>query len=329
MLRIGLLGAGHFGAFHARATAATAGVELAAVADVDGGAARALAATYAAQPFDDWRLLLQSGAIDAVAIAAPHHLHAEMAIAAAGAGKHVLLEKPMARTSAECSAIIDAAARHGVQLMVGQVLRFARPSLLARRMLAAGECGRPVAGAGTLIKRWMEPIRRDWHLDPALGGGMLMTAGIHALDQLIWLMDARVAKVSAGVATWLHPQEADDCAMLQLRFADGRFGQVATIGYRDGAMTYAVDLVCETATLRIDFVHGLSVGRAGVWTHVPGSLEADWLLRALEREWEAMGMLVRREADNPVPGTAGRHLIGCIEAALASAREGREVAVTA
>jgi predicted dehydrogenase len=62
---------------------------------------------------------------------------------------------------------------------------------------------------------------------------------------------------------------------------------------------------------------------------VQGSLEADWLMRALEREWEAMAMLVRREAGNPVPGAAGRHLIACIEAALASAREAREIAVAA
>jgi phthalate 4,5-cis-dihydrodiol dehydrogenase len=129
------------------------------------------------------------------------------------------------------------------------------------------------------------------------------------------------------MGTYFHEQTADDSAMLLLRFADGRFGQVASVGYRDGAMTYALDLICETAALRIDFHRGLSIGRGGMWTNVPNSLEPEWMVRAVEREWQAMAAIVNGTAPNPVTGAQGRHIIACIEAAQLSGRERREVAV--
>jgi phthalate 4,5-cis-dihydrodiol dehydrogenase len=200
---------------------------------------------------------------------------------------------------------------------------------MARAMIERGDFGRPTTAASTHCKLWMEANRRDWHLTPATGGGMLMTAGIHALDLLIWLMQGRVEKIAAAVGTYFHEQSADDSAMLLLRFADGRFGQMASVGYRDGAATYALQLICETAALRIDFQGGLSIGRGGLWSNVPNSLEAEWMVRAVEREWRAMAEFVRGAAPNPVTGTYGRHIIACIEAALQSGRERREVTVVA
>jgi predicted dehydrogenase len=211
--------------------------------------------------------------------------------------------------------------------MVGQLLHFSLAGLVARRILDSGEIGRPVLGSSTLIKLWMEPNRRAWHLDPASGGGMLMTAGIHVLDLLVWLMGGSVAAVTAMAGAQLHDQPADDSAMLLLRFADGRIGQVASVGYRDGAVSYGMDLVCERGTLRVDFDRGVSVGRGGRWQDVPDSAEPDWMLRALEREWQAMRAVVREGAAVPVSGAYARHIIACIEAALASSRERREVAV--
>ena len=326
-LAVGLLGAGHFGECHARATAGIAGLRLAAICDCDLDQARRLAARFGGKTYSDWRQLLAEDAIEVVAIATPHHLHMPMAVAAANAGKHVLLEKPMGRTVAECTAIIEAARRNQVELMIGQVLHFALPSLIARKILERGELGRPIVGASTLIKLWLEPNRRPWHLEPSTGGGMLMTAGIHALDLLVWFMGAAVASVGAAAGALMHAQSADDSALIIVRFADGRLGQVSSLGYRDGGVVYGMDLVCEQGTLRIDFERGVSIGRAGRWRQVPDSAEADWLQRALEREWRAMLAVLREGAPVPVTGAYGRHLIACIEAALQSNREHREVAV--
>jgi phthalate 4,5-cis-dihydrodiol dehydrogenase len=327
-LRVAILGAGYFGEWHARAIAAVPGVRLAAICDADPARARELAAAHGALALSDWRQLLANAAIEAVVIATPHHLHAEMAIAAAAAGKHILLEKPMARTAAECTAIIEAAAKAEIKLMIGQVLHFALPCLMARQILDSGELGQPIVGTSTLSKLWLEPNRRDWHLDPGRGGGMLMTAGIHALDLLLWFMGDAATSVCAATGALMHEQPADDSAMLLVRFAGGRFGQVSSIGYRDGAPVYGLHLVCRGGSLMLDFEAGLAIGRGGRWTRLANSAEPDWMLRALEREWRAMLAAVRDGAPIPVGGGYGRHIIACIQAALQSSREGREVAPT-
>ena len=327
-LAVGLVGAGFFGAYHARALAAVPGLRLAGVCDQNQAAAGRLAAAHGARLVGDWRQLIADRSIDVVVIATPHHLHAPMAIAAVEAGKPTLLEKPMARSAAECTAILEAAALSGAQLMVGQLLHFALPSRIARDILDAGELGRPITGISTLVKLWMEPNRRAWHLEPGRGGGMLMTAGIHVLDLLVWFMGAPVATVFAAAGALMHPQAADDSAFVLLRFPDGRFAQVSSIGYRDGAVTYGMDLVCEKGTLRIDFNRGVSIGRGGEWTALANSAEPDWMLRALEREWQAMQAAVRTGAAFPVSSSYARHIIACIEAALQSSRERGEVMVT-
>lgn len=327
MIGIGIIGAGHFGAVHAKAIAATRNLRVAAVCREDAAAAQAFAREYGGSAHRDWRALLEDPAVDAVVIATPHHLHAQMAISAARAGKHILLEKPMAPSLAECDAINAAAAQAGIRLMVGHVMHFARPCLVAREIIEGGSIGRPVLGSSWMIKLWMEANRRPWHLSSASGGGMLMTAGIHALDRLVWLMDGEVAGVSALAGTWFHRQEADDSALMLLRFADGRIGQVASVGYRDGAVGFAMDLVCEGGTLRIDFEQGVSIGRGGSWTTIAHSADPDWMQRAVEAEWQAMVTAIEANAPVPVDGTYARHLIACLDAAGRANADRRETAL--
>jgi predicted dehydrogenase len=329
MLGVGILGAGFFGAFHARAIATLPDLRIAAVCAEGQALAETFAAEHGGKPYGDWRAMLDDKSVDAVAITAPHHLHCELAVAALEAGKHVLLEKPMALSVAECSRIIAAAETSGRKLMVGQIMHFVWPCLVAREILDRGDLGKPVTGSSSLQKIWMEQNRRGWHLDPLTGGGMLMTAGIHALDQLIWLMNGRVGSVSAAVSASFHDQKADDSAMMLLRFTDGRFGQVASIGFREGGGTFDIDLVCERGTLRIDFDRGVSVGQGGKWTDVPNSHDPAWMQNAVVREWQAMAAAILHGADVPVTGGYGRHIIACIEAAMISSRERRDVDVTA
>jgi predicted dehydrogenase len=250
-------------------------------------------------------------------------------VAALAAGKHVLLEKPMALSVAECSRIIASAETSRRKLMVGQIMHFVWPCLVARQILERGELGKPVTGSSSLKKIWMEANRRGWHLDPATGGGMLMTAGIHALDQLVWLMNGRVGSVSAAVSASFHDQKADDSAMMLLRFNDGRFAQVASVGFRDGGGTSDIDLVCERGTLRVDFQRGVAIGRGGKWTEVPNSHDPAWMHNGVVREWQAMAVAIADDTDVPVTGDYGRHIIACIDAAMISSRERRDVEVTA
>lgn len=315
MIGVGIIGAGHFGAVHARAMAEVEEVRLIASCRENADTAGAFAAEHGGNSYSGWRALLEDPAIDAVLVATPHHLHEEIAIAAAHAGKHILLEKPMAPSATACDAILAAADANGIKLMIGHVMHFALPCLKAKEIIDSGVFGEPVLGSSWMIKLWMESNRRLWHLNHASGGGMLMTAGIHALDRLMWLMGQPVAGVSAMAGTFFHEQEADDAALIGLRFANGRIGQVASVGYRNGAVTFAMDLVCENGTIRVDFDHGVSTGQDGMLTPVPGSIEPNWMGAAVAREWRALAASIMNDTPSPVTGAYGRHVIACIEAA--------------
>jgi phthalate 4,5-cis-dihydrodiol dehydrogenase len=325
MIGIGIIGAGHFGAVHAKAMAGVDGVQLVASCREDRTAAEQFAREHGGTAYNDWRALLADPKVDAVLVATPHHLHEEIAIGAAEAGKHILLEKPMAPTARACDAINAAVSKAGVQLMVGHVMHFALPCLKAREIINSGEIGKPVLGSSWMIKLWMESNRREWHKNTASGGGMLMTAGIHALDRLVWLMDQDVVSVNALTGTFFHDQEADDSALIGLRFANGGIGQVQSVGYRDGAMGFAMDLVCEKGTLRIDFDHGVSIGRGAVWTPVPDSIEPDWMHHAVAREWEALRDAIDGIAPVPVDGVYARQIVAIIEAVHKANAEKREI----
>jgi predicted dehydrogenase len=328
MIGIGIIGAGHFGAVHAKAMAEVPGVKLVASCRENTELAAEFASEHGGRSYGDWQALLADPQVDAVVIATPHHLHEEIAVGAAQAGKHILLEKPMAPTVAACDAINAAAEQAGVQLMVGHVMHFALPCLKAKEIIDSGLIGRPVLGSSWMIKLWMESNRRGWHMNSASGGGMLMTAGIHALDRLVWLMGQDVTSVNALTGTLFHEQEADDSALIGLRFSGGGIGQVQSVGYRNGAMAFAMDLVCEGGTLRIDFDRGLLLGRDAVWTDVAGSMEDNWMHCAVVREWQAMQAAIEGTAPVPVSGAYARHIVSVVEAVHQANAARREIEVS-
>ena len=327
MIGVGIAGAGYFAAQHVRALAACPDLRLVAVASATPASAAAFAATYGGRPCDDWRRLLEDAAVDVILVATPHHMHAPVAIGAAEAGKHVFVEKPMATTFADCVAMTHAAEMAGVHLLVGHVMRFVRPCLAARDALAAGTIGQPLFGRSAMMKRWMEANRSEWHLSRETGGGMLLTAGIHALDRLTWLMHSPVESVAAMSAHLFHDQTVPDVDALLLRFTGGALGLLASVGYREATMIDNTEIACEEGVLRLDLNDGVRLGQKGKWRLIPGSSEPDWLLRGLEREWLAMRAAIRDGSPVPVGGAEAACLVGCIEAAQQAAALRREIEV--
>lgn len=324
---IGIIGAGHFGAVHAEALAGVEGARLVAACRNDAAAVAAFAARHGGTPYSDWAALLADPEVDAVVIATPHDLHRDITVAALRAGKHVLLEKPMAATLPDCDAILAAAAAAPGRLTVGHVPRFFLPMLAARAFLDTGEIGRPVAGSSAFVKLWMEPNRRPWHFARATGGGMLMTVGIHAIDRLAFLMGGEVAAVGAMMGAAFHAHEADDTAFLNLRFADGRMGQVTSMGYRDGAVTSALRIACEGGVLAVCTDGRVRVGQGGAWREIAVETEADPMIGALRRQWRAFLGAIAAGTEPPVSGAYARHLVAVIDAAVRSDRDRREIAL--
>lgn len=327
-MNVGIIGAGFFGDKHATAVHACDEFELVAASRTDRRALATFVERYGGTPYDDYRELLADDRVDAVVIATPHATHREIAVAAARAGKHVLLEKPMAVTLEECDAILAAAEEAGVTLMVGHVTHFSPAFKTAKAMLDAGEVGEIVAGLSTMRKRWFEPNRRDWHLDRAEGGGVLMTGGIHAVDRLGWLVGSEVFSVAAHLATRFHRQSADDTGVLFLRYVDGTVGTVYSIGYDTGAPEHGTELTCTRGIIRVHSVHGVSIGRGEAWTTVPDTGHAAWMNEALVSEWQAFERAIREQQEPAVPGRFARHVMATLFAAEESSRTHAEVRVT-
>ena len=326
-LGIGIIGAGSFGAMHAEAIAALDDVRLVAAMRTNPPALAEFTARYGGRGYTDAAALLADPEVDAVVIATPHHLHRGAVEAAALAGKHILLEKPMAPTLAECDRILAVTAAAGVTLMLGHTSQFAPAYRLAKTMLDAGEVGDVVFGISTMSKFWFEPNRRSWHLDRATGGGMWLTAGIHCLDRLTWLTGSPVARVSAQLGAYFHVQQADDGGLIFLRYANGAAGTVVSVGYREGAPKHLTELTCTRGMLNIDYAGGVSVGRCGAWQPVPGSDCDDWMHAALIEEWRSFAAAVGSGSAPPVTGAYGRHIMAAIFAAEESSLRREDVAV--
>ena len=257
-----------------------------------------------------------------VVIATPHHCHTAVALDAIEAGKSIFLEKPMATTLDECRQIVDAARAAQVPGMVGFTNRFARAYQIAKQILDSGELGRPVHGVSSMSKQWLEPNRRPWHLSAATGGGMWLTAGIHCLDRLTWLVDSSVRQVTARFATRFHAQDADDVGTVLVEYANGAVGAIISVGYAEGAPNHQTELVCTHGALRLDYVTGVTIGRGERWHTVPESGSEDWMNEAFRNQWRAFLPALERRAPSPIPFEYGFHIMEAALAAMDSSRTG-------
>lgn len=329
MIGIGIIGAGDYGAQHAAALRDLSGVRLVAASRTNATALAEFTAQYGGTGYTDYHALLADPAVEAVVIATPHHQHTAIALAAAHAGKHILLEKPMAPTLAECDAINAAVDAAGVTLLVGHVNRFAPPYQAAKTVLESGDLGEVVFGRAAMQKYWFEPNRRNWHLDRAHGGGVWLTVGIHPLDRLTWLIDSPVISVSAQLGTRFHPPDtmtADDAGLVFLRYANGAAGTIVSVGYVTGAPDHSTELIGTRGMLRVDYVGGVQVGRAERWQVIPETVPTGaWMHAALVNEWQAFIRAITTGTPPAVSGHTARAIMRVAFAAEESARLGREV----
>jgi predicted dehydrogenase len=271
----------------------------------------------------DWREVLHRDDVDAVDICAPNAMHAELAIAAAEAGKHVLVEKPMATTVADADAMVAAAARAGVVLMAAHNLRFAAPYAAAARAVGEGAIGDIVGVRVAMGHGGPEGWTRDagWFRDPALaGGGALLDLGIHVADLLRAVTGLEVAEVSAFVR---RPSEraVEEAGSVALSFANGAIGSLSASWTVRGAADHQLLVHGTEGTLTVE--RGAAVVRpAGGGDKValePPSPAPDLLRNFVET--------CRGEAAPIVTATDGRDALAIIEAAYRSAASGRAVAV--
>ena len=228
---LGIVGLGMAGAVMVRAAAAHPGYVLRAAADPQAGPRQAFARDFNASAYAEVAELVADPAVAVVYIATPHQFHASHAILAAEHGKHVILEKPMALTLEECDAIIVAAERNGVRLIVGHTHAFDPAVRTMRAIIAKGELGRLGMIASWNYTNFLYRPRRPEELDTAQGGGILFNQVPHQIDTVRLLAGSRLKSVraQASVLDPARPTEGSCTAFLQ--FEDGAAASLVYSGY--------------------------------------------------------------------------------------------------
>ena len=231
-LGFAIVGCGMIARFHVRALADVPGATLAALVTRNPASAAALLAETGVAPVPVFTTLgdaLKHPGVDVVIITTPSGAHAEPAVEAAKAGKHVVVEKPLEITPERCDQIIAACEQYGVQLCTIFPSRFHDANIVLHDAVTAGRFGRLTLGE-TTCKWWRTQAYYDdggWKGTLALdGGGALMNQAIHNVDLLLWMM-GDVAKVAGFTATLAHERiEVEDTAVAALTFTNGALGVI-------------------------------------------------------------------------------------------------------
>jgi len=174
--------------------------------------------------YGEWRALVADAELNAVYIATPVHLHAEQTIAAAEAGKHVLCEKPLAMSAAECDRMVAACRANGVRLGVAYYRRFYPAVMRVKAIVDSGEIGTPVFVQMSAFEPFDPPPDhpRAWLLQPSLsGGGPMMDFGCHRIEVLVNLFGAQVRHTAAVTANVVFDRPVEDTAAVLLQFEAG------------------------------------------------------------------------------------------------------------
>ncbi|MEO8193651.1 MAG: Gfo/Idh/MocA family oxidoreductase [Gemmatimonadales bacterium] len=333
--RIALVGCGRISRNHVDAVGRIDGLELVAAADENESRARELAEPLGIPWFSSYERMLAEVECDVVAIATPSGLHAGQGVIAARAGKHVVMEKPMAISLKGADELVKACDEAHVSLFVVKQNRLNAPVQMLKRAVDKGRFGRLyMANCTVLWARPQEyydqaPWRGTWEFD----GGAFMNQASHYVDLIQWVMGP-VESVMAKTATLARRIETEDTGVAILRFRSGALGviEVTMLTYPRN-MEGSITVLGEKGTVKIG---GTAVNKVEHWEFADGEPE-DEVARAIDSNppniygyghegyYRNVLAVLRGEAKPDTDGRAGRKSLELILGIYESARTGREI----
>src|SRR6266540_6270476 len=230
-LKIGAAGLGRAFGLMAPTLARDARLQLVAAADPRPEALQQIHKDFGARGFTSLESLLKESDAEVLYIATPHQFHAEHACLAASHGKHLLVEKPMALTLKDCRAMIAAARKAGVQLIVGHSHSFDRPILETRKIIEQGAVGQLRMITAINYTDFLYRPRRPEELDTARGGGAVFSQAAHQVDVVRLLAGGDVRAVRAMTGAWDAARPTEGAYSALLTFVDGTFASLTYSGY--------------------------------------------------------------------------------------------------
>jgi len=334
-VRIGIIGSGFMGRTNAETvTRYLKHSELKAI--TGGSRAAALAAEYGVDAESSVESLLQRRDIDAVLISTPHCEHASQAIAAAGAGKHILLDKPMATSVADCDRILTAVSSARVKLMIMYGQRFRTCNIEAHRLIHDGAIGDVRMILELILASGRLASLPPWQ-NRSENVGTFLGHAVHNIDRIRWLTGAEITSVSARMQR--DPNTGvEDSTMAVLSLSNGA---MATIWEswniqppafpRSGSGAW---IAGSTGNLDLDAYGTLRLGRGADWSIVGEQPAIDWKgqgmlapvrMHAYQLQHQEFVDAIRENREPSVTGKDGRAAVAVAEAAYRSAQEGRTV----
>lgn len=224
----GIIGCGAISHMHAGAIVEIESAELVACTDINKANLSAFSEQYGITPYDDYKKMLADPRIEAVCICTPSGLHKKFCIDTANSGKHIVVEKPMALTTGDCDAIIEACERNKVKLEVISQNRFKEAFRYVKSLVAEGKLGK-IVSADIYMKYYRSPEyygasnwKGTWAMD---GGGALMNQGIHGVDIMLFIM-GDVKSVFGYTRTLARDIEVEDTASAVVEYKNGALGVI-------------------------------------------------------------------------------------------------------
>lgn len=231
ILGLGLIGLGGAAMQMLPSLIAHPRVRLAACADLDRQARERFAADFGAVAYDRVEVLCADPSVDAVYIATPHQMHRDHAVAAAKAGKHIIVEKPMALTLEDCDTMIEAAEQNGVRIVVGHTHSFDPPIQKMREIIRSGELGTLAMINTFSYGNFLYRPRRPEELRTDLGGGIIFNQVPHQIDVVRLLGGGLIRSVRAMAFALDSKRSTEGSHMTFLQFEDGCAASLVYSGY--------------------------------------------------------------------------------------------------
>ncbi|MFZ1753345.1 MAG: Gfo/Idh/MocA family oxidoreductase [Caldilineaceae bacterium] len=334
-LRIALLGSGYMGRTYAECIAKhNSRARLAAISG--GTRAPGLAAEYGVDFVEAYADLLARDDVDAVLIATPHINHIDQVLQAAQAGKHILCEKPLATSVADCTRMIDSCRQAGVMLQVIQTLRFRGVPARAKQLIAAGAIGDVWMIRGQTLVRNYIIDKSSWAAQPENGGAFL-DMGVHNFDIMRFWSGSEVRRVFSQINTYGTIDAPGMSAMTQLTMVNGVSVQQwmsfeVSTAYMTGSQ-HIYHILGEEGMIEVDGYGKLLLAKGDTVETVWEQPSFDFVNRPLDPiRLEAFYTQIQAFVDDllddrpaTVPGEEGRAAVAIVEAARESARSGQAV----
>jgi predicted dehydrogenase len=321
--KVAIIGAGNISKGHMQAVADMEELELAGVADVVLERAEEAAEKYGTKAYMDYKEMVLEQRPDIVVNTLPPFLHREVSVWCAEQGCHLLVEKPMAPTLEDCDAIIEAAKRNGVKLLVTHSIHYIHDNIVAKGIIESKQLGELIMITDSRHVTYYTPNRPNWcYWKAQAGGGIFTNLGTHSIDRIQWITSSPIVKVKASFSYGFPIGDVESSGIAYVETAAGVAASISQSGH-GGVNRNDAEFMFTGGMMKL-------ASGAGVWISQGGKYEPVELSGAVGSfVLQFKDILTAIEGDSE-PGCSGeyaRSVVNVVNTMYESARQGRELAV--